>query len=441
MSKVSLEALVSLCKRRGFLYQGSAIYGGLSGTWDYGPLGVQIKRNLLNSWWNTFVELRPDIYGLDSAILMHSKTWRASGHLTGFVDPIVKDTVSGECFRLDVLLEDAGIQTDGSLKAMSASMKEHNLRSPSGNPLSEPSQFNLMFASHIGAKKDQDVYLRPETAQGIFVNFRNVIDSCQPDLPFGIAQIGKAFRNEISPRDFIFRSREFEQMEIEYFCRVQDWEKVFEGIKKDCNAWLQKVGVDMSAVTEYEVPEHDRAHYSQRTIDFEFKYPFGKKELYGLAYRGDYDLKSHQQESAKKLTYIDKKTQQAFLPVCIEPSIGVDRLFLAVLQSVYRQDKENERVYLAWPEDIAPMRYAVSPLLANKPELVQKARQVWQELQKKYTLVAYDAHGNIGKRYRRQDEIGTPWCITIDFQTLKDGSVTRRDRNTLKQERLAIDKL
>lgn len=440
MNKSNLDELVSLCKRRGFLYQGSEIYGGLSGTWDFGPLGVQLKRNLLNLWWQMFVERRSDIYGLDSAIMMNPQVWQASGHLDGFMDLLVEDTVTKERYRADHLLEEQGIKIDDfSLKSIESLMKAHQLKSPKGNSLSTPQQFNMMFQTEIGASDGQTTYLRPETAQGIFVNFKNVIDSFSPDLPFGIAQIGKSFRNEISPRDFIFRSREFEQMEIEYFCREQDWQEVFEDFRQQLHKWTQLIGLSQDLISELEVPQAERSHYSQRTIDFEFDFYFGRKELYGLAYRGDYDLKQHQQLSGKSLEYIDKKTQEKFLPVCIEPSFGVERTILALLQSVYRSDPKNQRVYLAFPPEIAPHQYAVSPLISNKPELVKKARLVFEILQAKYGRIIWDDHNNIGKRYRRQDEIGTPWCIVVDFQTLEDGTVTRRNRDTLEQTRVKID--
>ena len=444
VNRASLDDLISLCKRRGFLYQGSEIYGGLAGTWDWGPLGVQLKRNLMEVWWRMFVEQRADIYGLESAILMNAQVWQASGHLEGFVDLLVEDTVTKERFRIDHLLEEQGIEgADLTITTAAALIEKHQLKSPQGNALSMPQAFNMMFQTQIGAdaQQAQKSYLRPETAQGIFVNFKNVLDSCQPDLPFGIAQMGKSFRNEISPRDFIFRSREFEQMEVEYFCRVEEWPELFEVWRQDSYRWFEQIGLDLSLISELDVPESQRAHYSQKTIDFEFQFAFGKKELFGLAYRGDFDLKQHQKLSGKSLEYIDKQSKRKFLPVCIEPSFGVERTVLALLQSVYRKDEKNQRIYLAFPPQIAPCQYAVSPLVANKQELVLKARQVFEILQSKYGRVAWDDHSNIGKRYRRQDEIGTPWCIVIDFQTLEDGTVTRRDRDTLEQVRLAVDEI
>lgn len=423
MSEVNLEDIVSLCKRRGFIFQGSEIYGGLAGTWDYGPLGVQLKKNLTDLWWQTFVEQRDDMVGVDAAILMNPKTWKASGHVDTFTDPLVE---CGECkgrFRADHL--------DGP-KCPNCDKE---------NTMSEPREFNMMFKTAVGPVEDGDSvsYLRPETAQGIFTNFKNVVDTLYPDVPFGIAQIGKAFRNEISPRDFVFRSREFNQMEIEYFVREDAWQQAFEQWQTDIQAFLDSAGVDSSKVHELEVPQDDLAHYSKRTIDYEFEYPHGKDELLGLAYRTDFDLQNVARESGKNVEYRPKDGGPAFVPHVIEPSFGVERLVMAVLVSNYKVDEQNgeQRVYLSLPEHIAPVRYAVSPLLKNKPELVEKAREVYKTLKEKYGNVMWDDNGNIGKRYRRQDEIGTPWCVVIDFDTIeKDGLVTVRNRDTLEQTRV-----
>ena len=440
MTHIRLEDIVSLCKRRGLFYPGSEIYGGLAGSWDYGPLGVQLKRNVQALWWQTFVEKRDDIYGLDSTIIMNPDVWQVSGHLgAGFADILVEDTKNKKRYRADHLLEDCGVDaTDLSPKQIAAALKEHNCLSPDGNPLSPPRHFNLLFETQVGASQDDvsKVYLRPETAQGMFVNFRNIIDSFQPDLPFGIAQIGKAFRNEISPRDFLFRMREFEQMEIEYFCDKQDWQQYFEAWRRHMYTWAELIGLDTKLISELEVPKADRAHYSERTIDFEFQFPFGKKELYGLAYRTDHDLKNHQDSSGKSLEYIDKDTKKKVMPHCIEPTFGVERTILAILCSAYTEDKDNQRVYLALSELVAPFLYSVSPLLRNKPELVEEAQKVYKLLRDKYIRVDWDDNGNIGKRYRRQDEIGTPWCVVVDFDTLNDGTVTIRNRDTLQQTRV-----
>lgn len=392
-----MENIVSLAKRRGFIYQGSEIYGGLAGTWDYGPLGVALKNNIKNAWRKKFIESRRDMYEVDSAIIMNPQVWEASGHVAGFADPME----NGE-------------------------------------------QFNVMFKTNVGAGEESTVsYLRPETAQGIFVNFKNVVDSFHPKLPFGIAQIGKAFRNEIAPRDFIFRVREFEQMEIEYFIRENDWEKYFTYFADEVEEFAEELGLEMTRLHRIEVGDDDRAHYSKRTIDFEFSYPFGQKELLGLAYRGSFDLGNH------KLEYIDEEEKTKIVPHVIEPSMGVDRLVLALLVSAYAEDSQNgeTRSYLKLKPSIAPVICAVSPLLKNKPALVEKSEMVFGMLKSEFGRVMYDDNGNIGKRYRRQDEIGTPWCIVIDFDTLGDenpgnkDTVTVRDRDAGAQERIKISEL
>jgi glycyl-tRNA synthetase len=410
-----MEKIVSLCKRRGFIYPGSEIYGGLAGTWDYGPLGVALKNNIKDTWRKEFVSSRTDMYEIDAAILMNSKVWEASGHVAGFSDPLVECSKCHHRFRADQLSDPTKCpDCKGDLGAAR--------------------QFNMMFSTQIGAMEDSSarVYLRPETAQGIFVNFKNVVDSFHPKLPFGIAQIGKAFRNEITPRDFIFRVREIEQMEIEYFVHEKDWQKHFIYWKDVLVEFIERLGLDMTKVHEFEVPDMDRAHYSKRTVDFEFEYPFGQKELFGLAYRGNFDLSVH------KLEYIDEEMKEKIIPHVIEPSMGVDRMMLALLLSSYREDEQNEekRVYLALKPSIAPVICAVSPLLKNKSELVERAHIVYGMLKEEFGRVMWDDNGNIGKRYRRQDEIGTPWCIVIDFDTLTDDSVTVRDRDTGTQERI-----
>jgi len=412
-----MAKVISLCKRRGFIYPGSEIYGGLSGAYDFGPFGVALKNNIKASWWKKFVDDRIDMYSIDAAILMNPKVWEVSGHISGFSDPLVECDKCKRRFREDLL-------------------KENGVCDDCGSSTGEARQFNMMFATKIGAVEDSasTVYLRPETAQGIFVNFKNIIDSIHPKLPFGIAQIGKAFRNEITPRDFIFRQREFEQMEIEYFVRPEDWEKYFEYFKDEMTEWMDKVGIDMSKVHDIEIADGDRAHYSSRTVDFEFEYPFGQKELFGLAYRTDFDLKNH------GLEYQDDETSQKITPHVIEPSFGVDRALLAILLSAY-DDTDPARVILKFKPSIAPVICAVSPLLKNKPELVEKARVVFGTMKSELGRVMWDDNGNIGKRYRRQDEIGTPFCIVVDFDTLKDETVTVRDRDTGEQERVSIASL
>lgn len=443
---LEMEAIVSLAKRRGFIYPGSDVYGGLSGTWDYGPLGVQLKRNIMNLWWKLFVEERDDIYGVDAAILMNQNVWKASGHVDTFTDPLVEDLETKQRFRADHLVKDAGFAVDGLTNGeLNELIIEKQIKSPNGNDLSEVRTFNMMFTTTVGPVADEKSisYLRPETAQGIFTNYKNVVDTFYPDLPFGLAQQGKAFRNEISPRDFIFRSREFEQMEIEYFVDPAKWEVSFESLRKDVHAYLSALGLPLDAIHELEVAENDRAHYSKRTIDFEFDFPIGREELLGLAYRTDFDLSNIQRVAGKNMEYTIKGTNTKFIPHVIEPSFGVERIIMAVLSSVYREDEVNgeKRTYLAFPEHIAPVKYCVSPLLKNKPELVEKAREVYQILKKKHGAVMWDDNGNIGKRYRRQDEIGTPYCVVIDFDSLDDSHVTIRDRDTTEQKRVAISVL
>ena len=442
-----METLVSLCKRRGFIYQGSDVYGGLSGTWDYGPLGVALKRDIMQLWWRHFVDERDDMYGVDAAILMNQKVWQASGHVDTFVDPLCEDTVNHRRFRTDHILKDNGVDADGmTMEQMDAAIAEKGIKSPDGNPLSKSRTFNMMFKTHVGATESEDSisYLRPETAQGIFTNFKNVVDSFYPNLPFGIAQQGKAFRNEIAPRDFVFRSREFEQMEIEYFVDPEYWQEAFDELLAATHAFLAELGLKPEHIHELDVPAEDRAHYSKKTIDIEYDYPIGREELMGIAYRTDFDLMNIQRVSGKSMEYTVKGTNTKFVPHVIEPSFGVERALMAVLSGAYREDEQNgeKRVYLALPEHLAPVKFAVSPLLKNKPELVEKAREVYARLAKANPgRVMWDDNGNIGKRYRRQDEIGTPHCVVIDFQALEDGTVTVRERDTTEQRRVNVEEL
>lgn len=430
MSNVQLDDLVSLCKRRGFIYPGSDIYGGLSGTWDYGPLGVQLKRNMMSLWWKLFVEDVDDMLAVDAAILMNPKVWQASGHVDTFTDPLVECSNCHNRFRADKI-DTTKCPTCGQ-----------------SNSFGEARQFNMMFRTHIGPVQDDNdlIYLRPETAQGIFTNFKNIVDSFYPDIPFGIAQQGKAFRNEISPRDFIFRAREFEQMEIEYFVHPDDWETPFNMWVERIHKWCDALGLPADSVHELEVPEADRAHYSKRTIDFEFDFPIGREELLGLAYRTDFDLRNIERVSGKNVEYRPKDGGEPFVPHVIEPSFGVERALMAVLTAAYTEDEVNgeKRSYLKLPVELAPVKVAVSPLLKNKPELVSKARSVYELLKKEFGAVMWDDNGNIGKRYRRQDEIGTPYCVVIDFDTLEgdqQDSVTIRHRDTTTQTRIPIREL
>ena len=444
MSETKLEDIVSLAKRRGFIYQGSEIYGGLAGTWDYGPLGVQLKRNIVDAWWKFFVESREDVYGIDAAILMNQKVWQASGHVDGFNDPLVEDMKNKKRHRADHLLEDAGIENVAamSVEQMNEALKVNAIKSPDGNPLSDIRQFNMMFKTQVGASEDDTSvsYLRPETAQGMFVNFKNVVDSFSPDMPFALAQVGKSFRNEISPRDFIFRLREMELMELEVFVHPDSWKEQFEIWLKLQQEFYMYLGLPEEKIHQIEVPAEDRAHYSKHSIDTEFDFAIGQKELGGCAYRTDYDLKAHSAASGKNLNYIPKDGSDPFIPHVIEPTFGLDRLVLAVMDSAYSvdQQKGEDLTFLKLPEHLAPVKMAISPLLKNKPELVAKAREVFIAAKKHYGSVLWDDNGNIGKRYRRQDEIGTPQCVVIDFQTLEDDTVTVRDRDTTNQIRVPI---
>lgn len=433
-----LDDIVSLCKRRGFIFPGSDVYGGMAGTWDFGPLGVMLKRNIMQAWWSFWVDQRDDMYGVDAAILMNPRTWEASGHVATFADPLVECKACHGRFRADKLVDGAteSITTEEFLKA--------GAKCPTcgKQDWGEVKKFNMMFQTHVGPIEDDSsiAYLRPETAQGIFTNFKNVVDTIYPDMPFGIAQQGKAFRNEISPRDFILRDRECTQMEIEYFIKPETWEAEFEKMRAAQHVFLEEVmGLPVAMIHDYDVPAEDRAHYSKRTIDMMFDYPNGEEELMGLAYRTDFDLGNIQRESGKNMEYRDKVTGEVFIPHVIEPSIGLERLFLAVLSSAYWED--GDRVVLKLQDNLAPYKFCVSPLLKNKPELVAKAQEVYKLLKDKYAYVTWDDSGNIGKRYKKQDEIGTPKCVVIDFDTLEDDMVTVRDRDTTEQVRVKIAEL
>ncbi|MDO8600343.1 MAG: glycine--tRNA ligase [bacterium] len=433
-----MEKIVSFAKRRGFIFPGSEIYGGLAGTWDYGPVGTELKNNIRSAWWKRFVHNRSDMYGLDSAILMNAKVWEASGHIAGFSDPMVDCKSCKSRFRADHLAEGkyGEVKMAGGKQVCPVCGK---------NDLTEARPFNMMFRTWIGPMEEtaNEIYLRPENAQGMFVDFKNVLDTMHPKLPFGIAQTGRVFRNEITPGDFIFRVREFDLMEFEYFIDPKDWEELFEMWLKEIAEWLNFLGLDAKKIYNHDIPDGERAHYSRRTTDIEYEFPFGMKELCAIAYRTDYDLLKHQEYSKKDLTYFDEATKSRFIPHVLEPTFGLDRAFLATLVEAYTEEeleKGDTRVVLKLPRTLAPYKVAVFPLVSNKENITAKAREVYAML-KPHFHTAWDDIGNIGKRYRRQDEIGTPWCVTIDYDTLENNTVTVRDRDSMKQERVAVDEL
>lgn len=436
----TLEDIVSLAKRRGFVFQASDIYGGLAGFWDYGPLGVELVNKLKAEWWKAVVTESDNIFGVDGAIIQNPKLWEASGHVAGFTDPMVEDTVTKKRYRADHL---AGVDST-NLEELKQLLKDKT--SPEGNSISEPRFFNMMMQTWVGPVQDNAsiAYLRPETAGSIFTNYENVRETMRAKLPFGIAQVGKAFRNEISPRDFIFRVRELEQMEMQYFIRPLMQQETYEMWRQFAwNFLTERLGIAKENLQWHEHEDNERAHYAAAAHDIYFKFPQGFKELWGTHNRTDFDLGNHQRVSGKDLTYFDDSTKERFIPYVIESSVGVGRMLLAVLVDAYHEEEINgeTRIVLRLKPELAPYRYAVSPLLKNKPELVEKAQEVYRSLKKKYGNVMWDDNGNIGKRYRRQDEIGTPHCVVIDFQTLEDGTVTVRNRDTTEQKRVLITEL
>ena len=435
-----MEKIVSLCKRRGFIFQASEIYGGLNGVWDYGPLGVELKRNLKDYWWRVMVRERDDVVGMDGAILTHRAVLKASGHEDTFSDPMVDCRTCKARLRADQLPGKSGVKQCPNC---------------GGKDLTEARPFNLMFSTQMGASADPEsiAYLRPETAQSIFVQFKNVLDTARKKLPFGIAQIGKAFRNEINPRNYIFRSREFEQMELEYFCRPEQGMELLDYWLEERLKFYENIGIGRDKLHVLTVPDADRAFYSKGTYDIEYAFPFGMQELEGVAYRTDYDLTQHQTASGKTLDYFDEETKARFIPHVIEPSAGVDRTVLALLCEAYAEEtmidekgKSETRIVLRFHPRIAPIKCGIFPLLKNQPELVAKARAV-QALLRPFMNVFYDETGAIGRRYRRQDEAGTPFGITIDFETLGErdpglrDTVTLRHRDSMEQERVKIGEL
>ncbi len=488
-----MEEIVGLCKRRGFIFPSSEIYGGYNGFYDYGPLGVELRNNIKQAWWRAMVQCRDDIEGLDSSIIMHPRIWKASGHVDGFSDPMVDCKESKLRYRADqlffapVIVDDETIgyvsvlespdQQEIAEKAanelkrkaakqgtlapvilkdyMQATSEEYDqIPSPAtGKPgsLTAPREFKLMFETKVGPLADDSAtaYLRPETAQGIFANYKNIVDTGRVKIPFGIAQIGKAFRNEITPRNFIFRSREFEQMEIEYFIAPDaDWKALHREWLDTCIEWLVSIGLPRESITEDIHPKEKLAFYSKATTDLMFDFPHGRQELWGIACRGDYDLMQHQEYSGKSMAIFDEAKKEKYVPHVIEPSLGVDRTLLAVLTAAYCEDEVpndkgtmEKRTLLKFSPRIAPFKVAIFPLLKNKPELVERAQKLYKKLQRRWN-VFYDAAGAIGRRYRRQDEIGTPFGVTIDFDTIeKDGTITLRDRDTCEQKRVSEDEL
>ena len=449
----TMDKIAALCKRRGFVYPGSEIYGGLANTWDFGPLGAELKNNIKQLWWKTFIHKRRDMVGLDGGILMHPRIWEASGHVSNFNDPLVDCKTCKSRFRADHLIEEKlGQHVDGKPPAeLTAILAEANLACPKcGNrTLTDARQFNMMFRTTIGPVEETgtQVYLRPETAQAIFSQYKNVVATSRVKLPFGVGQIGKAFRNEITPGNFIFRVIEFEQMEIEYFVRPEEASEKFEQWIADMRAWLDLIGIKPENIRVREHAAEELSHYSSRTIDYEYNFPgtMGWKELYGLANRSDFDLRQHQEHSGEDLTYFDQPTGTRFLPHVVEPTFGVDRTFLTLLVDAYDEEetvdvngKPDTRVLLRLHPRIAPYKAAVLPLM-KKPELAEVAKSLFDQLQAETgALIEYDETGNIGKRYRRQDEIGTPFCFTVDFDTLEDKAVTVRDRDTTAQHRLPL---
>jgi len=436
-SSQRMEKIVSLCKRRGFIFQSSEIYGGLNGFWDYGPLGVELKRNLKDFWWKRNVRERDDMEGMDGAIIMNRAVWKASGHEETFSDPMVDCRACKTRHRADQLPE-----KDGTKYCPNCGSRD----------LTEPRAFNLMFKSYAGPVESDDnlVYLRPETAQAMFVQFRNVLDTSRQKLPFGIAQIGKAFRNEINPRNYIFRSREFEQMEIEYFCRPEDGLKLTDYWLEERLKFYEDIGIPRAKIHINDIPDGDRAFYSKKTYDLEYEFPFGVSELEGVAYRTDYDLSKHIEHSGKPLDYYDEETKERFVPHVVEPSAGADRTVLALLCEAFAEEtvtddkgKSETRNVMRFHPRMAPIKCGVFPLMKNKPALVEASKAIVQALRGDMN-VFYDESGAIGRRYRRQDEAGTPFCITVDFDTIgengpeKEGTVTMRHRDSMQQERVGI---
>ena len=448
--QVTMDTLVSLCKRRGFIYQSSDIYGGYAAVYDYGPYGTELANNIKQAWWKSMVQMHDNIVGLDSSIFMHPRIWEASGHVGGFSDPLVEDKETNQRYRVDHLLEEVGVEADEKMTRdeiqvlFDANIDAIREKHPEMGEVSDVKQFNLLVKSNLGDftdTNDEPAYLRGETAQGIYVNYKNVVDSTRVKVPFGIAQIGKAFRNEITARQFIFRTREFEQMEMQYFVRPETDMDVYEEWKKiRWDYYVNYLGIKEENLQWHQ--HENLVFYAKEAYDIEYRFPFGFKELEGLHARGDYDLSQHTEFSGQDLSYLDTKTNERFVPHVVETSVGVGRTLLAVLSDAYTEEENDgkTRVVMKFNKRLAPIKVAVFPLLRNKPELVEKAKAVFGELQEHW-MCEFDSHGNVGKRYRRQDEIGTPYCVTIDFDTLEDDTVTIRDRDTMEQQRIPLVEL
>ena len=448
-----MDKITNLAKKRGFVFADSEIYGGLANTWDYGPLGIELKNNIKKLWWKTFIQERIDMVGLDSAIIMNPKVWEASGHVSGFTDQLVDCRNCKNRFRADHLVEGAtGIDVEGkSPKEVLEVINKNKIKCPTCGKIdwTEPRNFNLLFKTHIGVIEDAKslAYLRGETAQGMFADFKLILATSRKKIPFGIAQIGKAFRNEVTPGNFIFRTREFEIAEFEYFINPKaDWQKIFEEWLSIMQKFAGRIGLDKKKLHLHEIPAEKRAHYSKRTVDLEYDFPFGQKELWGIAYRTDYDLSRHQEYSGKDMAYFDQETNETYIPHVIEPTFGVERTLLATLVAAYSEEEaptatgeKETRIVLKLPNELAPYKVAVLPL-SKKPELEKVAQNIFDSLKDSY-MVDYDVSQSIGRRYRRQDEIGTPYAVTVDFETLKDKAVTVRHRDTMKQDRIKIDKI
>ncbi len=445
-----MDQIITLSKRRGFVFPGSDIYGGLANSWDYGPLGVELKNNLRDWWWKRFVHGRRDMVGIDAAVIMNPKVWEASGHVAGFNDPLVEDLKTHKRYRADHLLEQAlNRSVDGlSTADLAKLIVDNDVKSPDGNPLSEPKVFNLLMQTELGKIEGEKtaVYLRGEIAQAMFVNFKNITDTQRVKLPFGIASVGKAFRNEITPGNFIFRTLEFDLMEFEYFIREKDWQEQFEFWLGEMRSWLKEMGFKDESTRVREHEQDELSHYSRRTVDIEYKTPFGWKEMFGLAYRTDFDLKAHMEHSGQDMRYFDQEANERFIPHVIEPTFGLSRLVLMTMIEAYDEEEVRDtegnvetRTVMRFHPRIAPYKAAVLPLFKKEGQ-PERAKEIWEKLSRRWN-VEYDETQSIGKRYRRQDEIGTPFCITVDFDTANDDAVTVRHRDAMTQERVKITEL